>query len=350
MYYVRAYATSSADTVYGNEFSFTSNAATVVLPTISTTAVTSIAQTTAASGGDITSDGGATVTARGVCWSNSPDPTVALTTKTVDGTTTGTFTSSVTGLSPATVYFLRAYATNSLGTAYGNQVSFTTLAANTDSVVVTFAVDVTDFLNGGGSINQVVSIAGSFADRGGNLTNWSPATGAMTPVGNNIWARTVTFHGAPISTDSLFWKYVQGADWADGDEGNDWSDALPDCKKPGNNNDRKILLPTSGSWIVASKWGKCPTIVNGTQSVVEIDKLDVFPNPAHDFLTIFLANNADQSSFRLISAEGKTVASGQFSLGTDGSKLDVSRLPGGIYQLIYTGKTGVYRQKVSIIK
>jgi uncharacterized protein (TIGR02145 family) len=86
--------------------------------------------TTASSGGNITNDGGGNITARGVIWSTSQNPTIALTTKTTDGTGTGSFTSSITGLSPGTVYYVRAYATNSAGTAYGNQQTLTTVTSS----------------------------------------------------------------------------------------------------------------------------------------------------------------------------------------------------------------------------
>ncbi len=98
-------------------------------PTVTTTAVTGITQTTATSGGNVTSDGGATVTARGVCWNTSPNPTTA-NSKTTDGSGTGTFVSNLTGLSPGTPYYARAYAINSVGTAYGNEVNFTTLSVS----------------------------------------------------------------------------------------------------------------------------------------------------------------------------------------------------------------------------
>ncbi|MFZ4707458.1 MAG: FISUMP domain-containing protein [Bacteroidales bacterium] len=121
-YYVRAYTTNSAGTSYGNELTFT----TLSLPTVLTTAVTGITQTTATSGGNVTSDGGATITAKGVCWSISSNPTI-INDHTADGTGTGAFISNLTGLSPMTLYYVRAYATNSLGTNYGDQVSFTTI-------------------------------------------------------------------------------------------------------------------------------------------------------------------------------------------------------------------------------
>jgi hypothetical protein len=98
------------------------------LPIITTTTVGAIVSCAASSGGSITSDGGFAITARGVVWSTSPGPTVALTTKTSNGTGTGTFTSSITGLTASTTYYVRAYATNSSGTTYGTEYSFTTLA------------------------------------------------------------------------------------------------------------------------------------------------------------------------------------------------------------------------------
>ncbi len=121
-YYIRAYATNSAGTAYGAQVSITITP--IVIPTITTSSAIPASQTTATCGGTITSDGGATITARGVCWSTETIPTIALSTKTVDGTGLGTFTSSITGLIVNTTYYVRAYATNSAGTAYGAQVSF----------------------------------------------------------------------------------------------------------------------------------------------------------------------------------------------------------------------------------
>lgn len=101
-------------------------AVTVVVPTLTTTAASSITSTSASSGGSSISDGGASITAKGVCWSTSTNPTIA-NSNTNDGTGTANFTSSITGLLPNTTYYVRAYATNSAGTGYGNQISFTTL-------------------------------------------------------------------------------------------------------------------------------------------------------------------------------------------------------------------------------
>lgn len=132
-YYYRAYATNSIGTNYGITYTFTTAPAN---PQITTTIISAITSSSASSGGTISSDGGATITSRGVCWSTNPNPTIALTTKTNNGTGTLTFTSSITGLNPITTYYIRAYATNSVGTAYGQVEVITTLAAALPNVTI----------------------------------------------------------------------------------------------------------------------------------------------------------------------------------------------------------------------
>ena len=109
----------------GATISFTLGPPVVVPPIVSTTPVSAIGTTTATSGGTVASDGNAPVTARGVCWSTAPNPTTA-NSKTIDGSGLGTYTSNITGLSPNTAYHVRAYATNTVGTGYGNDLTFTT--------------------------------------------------------------------------------------------------------------------------------------------------------------------------------------------------------------------------------
>ena len=99
---------------------------TVISIPVLTTSVKTLTAITAEGGGNITSDGGAPITARGVCWSTNPTPTID-DNKTSDGTGTGAFVSSITGLTEGSVYYARAYAVNSVGTAYGNEMTFTAL-------------------------------------------------------------------------------------------------------------------------------------------------------------------------------------------------------------------------------
>lgn len=155
-YYVRAYATNSAGTAYGSEISFST---TATIPTLTTVAATLITSNSATSGGSITTDGGAAVTSRGVCWSQTANPTIGLSTKTIDGAGVGSFTSSITGLNSLTTYHVRAYATSSLGTAYGADIVFTT-SANLPVVTTT----------------AISGITSTSANSGGNVTSDGGAT------------------------------------------------------------------------------------------------------------------------------------------------------------------------------
>ena len=172
-YYVRAYATNSVGTRYGSEISFNTSAAVATLAT--TTAASSIGATTAVSGGNITYNGGATVTVSGIVWSTSSTPTTALATKTTNGSATGTYTSSITGLTPGTLYYVRSYATNSVGTSYGAQTSFTTLNTATISATASVTSITSSTATSGGTITS---------DGGATVTSrglvWGTSSGAST--------------------------------------------------------------------------------------------------------------------------------------------------------------------------
>jgi hypothetical protein len=138
LYHVRAYATSTAGTSYGADVQFT----TLGQPTLTTTSASSITMSAASSGGNITSDGGDPVTARGVVWSTSTTPTLPSVNSTSDGSGIGTFTSSISGLTDNTLYYVRAYAINTYGTAYGSQQTFTT--SSIDAPTATAATNYSD--------------------------------------------------------------------------------------------------------------------------------------------------------------------------------------------------------------
>lgn len=184
-YHVRAYATNGVGTAYGDDVSFTtSGASTLTAPTVTTTPASLVSAISAISGGIVTSDGGAEVTMRGVCWSVSHDPTTD-DDKTSDGPGTGSFTSNLSGLTPKTTYFVRAYATNNFGTAYGAEVPFTTLEENT-----------------GGE-------PGTVSDIDGNVYN-AVAIGSQTWMAENL--KTTTYNDGsaiPFITDSLGWMSDQ---------------------------------------------------------------------------------------------------------------------------------------------
>lgn len=133
-YYYCAYATNSAGTGYGVIDTFTTLAALSV-PTVTTSPITNIINTTATSGGNVTFWGGSTVTQRGVCWNTTGNPTIE-NDFTINGSGTGTFTSQLGGLALGTTYYVRAYATNSTGTGYGNEVIFNTPTPQPDVLKV----------------------------------------------------------------------------------------------------------------------------------------------------------------------------------------------------------------------
>ena len=125
-----------------------------VVPTLTTAAVTNITINSATSGGSVTKDGGAPVTARGVCWGTTTNPDLSGS-YTTDDSGIGSFVSNLTGLTTNTLYHIRAYATNKAGTAYGDDISFTT----TQIVVPTLTTV------------QISSITLNSAVSGGNITS-----------------------------------------------------------------------------------------------------------------------------------------------------------------------------------
>ena len=135
-YYVRAYATNSEGTAYGEEISFTTLEEIIItMPAVVTLEATEITETSAVVAGEVTSDGGAEVTARGICWNTNQNPTIA-DSHTTEGIGTGSFVSSLPTLSPNTTYYARAYATNSEGTAYGEEITFSTLEIADDGTSI----------------------------------------------------------------------------------------------------------------------------------------------------------------------------------------------------------------------
>jgi uncharacterized protein (TIGR02145 family) len=149
-YYVRAYATNSVTTTYGDQQSFTTRDGNAKLTTAN---ITGILTSSANSGGSISDDGGSPVTARGVCWSTSDNPTIN-DPKTVDAGGTGSFTSKISSLLPDVTYYVRAYATNAVTTSYAPSRSFKTK-------------DGTAIL----STNTVTNIMAASATSGGGITN-----------------------------------------------------------------------------------------------------------------------------------------------------------------------------------
>jgi uncharacterized protein (TIGR02145 family) len=128
LYHARAYAENSVGIAYGNEIIFTTG---IAAPEVTTIGITDITQNKAMSGGKITYDGGAAITAKGVCWSTSQEPDLS-DSFTTNGADTSRYQSQMTGLLPGTKYFVRAYAKNSAWTVYGEELIFKTKVADVE--------------------------------------------------------------------------------------------------------------------------------------------------------------------------------------------------------------------------
>lgn len=187
-YYVRAYATNGIGTAYSNEISFTTPAGLAV---VTSDSVKNVTKTDATVYGNVLFTGGADVTEKGICWSTSADPTIADNTVT-DGTGTGLITGNITGLTAGTTYYARAYATNSEGTAYGDNIEFTTV-----SNIVTWNVP-GDY------------VAASYP--GSTYNDWDPAN---SPQVINTAANPDILEGyVYMANTTNQWKFASQNDWS----------------------------------------------------------------------------------------------------------------------------------------
>jgi uncharacterized repeat protein (TIGR02543 family) len=203
-------ATITVTTVDGGKTATCAVTVAAGLPAVTTAAPSSITGTTATGGGTVTSDGGTSVTARGVCWGTSAAPTTA-NTHTSDGTGTGSFASSLSGLAVGTLYHVRAYATNGTGTAYGDEVDFTTdfsVTFNKNDAEATGTMSPM-ILAGGSSANLTVnafnktgySFAGWATTSGGSVAYADQALYTMGTANATLYAKwtvntyTVTYNG-----------------------------------------------------------------------------------------------------------------------------------------------------------
>ena len=181
-------------------------------PTLTTSDIINITGTSATSGGNITSEGSGTVIARGICWSTSITPTLA-DSKTTDGAGAGTFVSNMPDLNGAITYYVRAYATNKVGTAYGMAMSFTTLGQKPSAITqsATYVTTTTATLNGTTNANYLSTVVnfeyGSTTNYGSTITaTQSPITGnSVTNVSVNIngLIAGIIYHFRVNATNSL---------------------------------------------------------------------------------------------------------------------------------------------------
>ena len=211
-YYIRAYAINSKGTAYGEEISFTTNQQ-VVLPTVKTTAASSVTETSAVTGGNVTSDGNANVTERGVVYAPTQNPTTA-NTKVASGSGTGSFVCNLSGLQPNTKYYVRAYAINGKGTAYGEEITFITNKSISLPIVTTAAVT---------SVTETSAVTGGNVTSDGNAsvtergvvysTNPNPVitnlSNTIRPCGSGTGEFTYTITGLQANTKYYVRAYAK---------------------------------------------------------------------------------------------------------------------------------------------
>ncbi len=192
-YYVRSYAVNAKGTSYGQQVEFITDSD---LATITTTEVNNITSNSATSGGTVIDDGGVEVTARGVVWDTSENPTEDNNAgKTLNGSGTGEFESYLTELLPGTKYYVRSYAVNIAGTAYGQQVEFIT---DSDLATVTTAV-VSNITSG-----SAVSGGNVIEDGGEAVTARGVVWGTSeNPTVDNNAAKTLNGQGTGIFSSNL---------------------------------------------------------------------------------------------------------------------------------------------------
>lgn len=238
------------------------NGKTVQVPLLAaTTSVTSIGTTSGTSGGNILSDGGATITARGVCYGLTSNPTLS-NGFTTNGTGTGIFSSSIASLTSSTTYYVRSYATNIIGTGYGTQVSFQTITCFIAGTKITME-------NGGLKNIEEVKV-------GDKVKTVDPANMQVAservirifvhPASNDLIK--ITFSNGQATTNTKSHPY-----WA---EGKGWSSVDPGPFKDTRGINAKQLLAGD----------TCTLLKNGQMVAVKILKIENLPNllvPTYNF-------------------------------------------------------------------
>jgi len=326
-YYVRAYATNSAGTSYGNELSFTTLQNTTP-PTVTTNTVTNITQTTATCGGNVTADGGAAVTARGVCWSTAPSPVITGN-HTTDGSGTGSFVSSITGLTAGTLYYVRAYATNSAGTSYGAQQSFTTLPSSALPTVTT---------------NTVTNIRYTTATCGGNVISdggaavtqrgvcWS--TSQNPTIGNS--------HTRDGSGTGRFTSYITGLKYY-----------THYYVRAYATNANGTSYGNQQSFTTLRYWYENEGSTDNDVSTPELSELKLYPNPCRSTLTItFDLSENSNINLSVFAVTGKKLYNEQIidqSSGDHQIQLNTSSFAEGLYiVVIATDKMVIQKNFIKI--
>jgi hypothetical protein len=337
LYYVRAYASNTAGLSYGNQLSFTTSAAATA-PTVTTSSVSSISATTATGGGNVTSEGSSPVTARGVCYAITQNPSTSNSCVT-SGAGLGTFTANLTGLSPGTLYYVRAFATNAVNTSYGSQLSFQTGSAPINKQPTINPISNVSFLH---STNNPVSI---------------PLTGITAGAGESGQSLSVTAR----SSDPLLIPFLQ-VDYT--------SPQTTGILRIQNNRTRvgsatiSVRVKDDGG---TANGGVDSVLVSFVANVIldtnlEDDvtspqdyRLDQnYPNPFNPSTKIsFQIPSREMVSLSVYDTMGRQrllLVEAELSAGTHTVTVDASSLPSGIYMYVLNTKSFTTSRKMTLIK
>ncbi len=314
-YFYRAYAINSVDTTYGGEQSFTTLAP--VAPTASTAAASDITSTTATLNGDITSDGGATITARGFVYAiSNEDLTIENTAAdaVVVSGTTGTFNSSITSLTAGTAYFYAAYAINSVDTTYGEVQSFTTeavagaVAPTTSTTAASNITSTTATLNG-----NITSDGGATITARGFVY----ATSNTDLIIENTAADTVIVSGTTGTFNSAITSLTAGT---------------------------KYYYRAYATNSVDTSYGGEQSFT--TEAVLSIEDFEqpavaISPNPTSGIVNITVSEKTD---YKLLDTGGHLLQQGTFATGAH--SIDISPLTEGIYLFILNTGKGSFTRRI----
>ena len=269
-YYVRTYIVTDFGVLYGNEKSFVTTGEQpeepeepeepeqpeIVLPTVTTNSVTNITENSAICGGNVTSDGGGTVIARGVCWSETSEPKInnLYSEESSDGMGTGSFTSSLTNLKSNTTYYVRAYATNEKGTSYGEVKSFVTLSGDGDGdwgTNQTFNVNGVSF--------TMIAVEGGTFQMGATSEQGSDAESDESPVHDVTLS---SYYIGETEVTQELWEAVMGSNpsYYSGYpqrpvEYVSWNDCQEFITKLNQLTGKNFRLPTEAEWEYAARGG-----------------------------------------------------------------------------------------------
>lgn len=307
---------STFDTISFTDTALNNNVqvlAPTTLPVLSTSMPVNITHNTAVAGGNIATDGGATVTVRGVCWSTAPNPTTALTTKTIIGSGEGAFSSTLYGLLPSTQYYLRAFAVNTMGTAYGAEVQFTTLAPAVLPSVTS---------------GQVLNITSTTA----TMENEVTFDGNTTVISRGVCWSTFTNPITALST-----KTVDGT--GTGPFTSNLINLAPNTTYYAR---AYVKNPIGTAYGVQRQF---TTLTTGIGEVQSNQKVRFYPNPvtAHQLNVVFPI----PGSLTLFNSKGQEIYSNQNLLGTFTLPL---HLEAGLYFGRITTETGWSTEKVVVLE